>query len=290
MNEATQRVLRSLELVHESSSAYLSSNENEGQEQVFGGQLIAQSLRAASLTQKDSKRIASLHLSFLSRAELQAPLKFRVDVIRDGSSFTRSHVYASQNDDLRATALITFNQSSHGLEHQATMPVVPGPQECADLAAVEQIYRKYYPNDLGVAANSTALPVQSVDMRFVDPDSLLQPEGESTNQMVWVRFAQVLEPDLELHKVILGYMSDQSIAHIALQPHALGAYNPKLRFLSIDHSISFHRPMRADDWLLLVRCCESLTQGLALVTGSFYSKDGSLVASMSQTAYIRVNE
>ena len=289
MTEAAERVLHSLNLDNLGPHSFQTSGNNEGWEQVFGGQLIAQSLRAASLAQRDLKQIASVQLSFIARAELRFPLTLRVEMIRDGSSFDRVQVFAEQNKELRSIAIVTFHQySASKFEHQAPMPDVPDPMACADLATVAGIYRDYYPDDL--PESLAEIPDQAVETRFVNPELLLRPEGKITNQGVWVRFSQDLQPDLELHKAILGYISDQSIVHVALQPHPVGAFSPRLRLLSLDHAISFHRPFRADEWLLLVRDCASLCQGLASVNGSFFSMNGDLVAGICQNAYIRVLE
>ena len=105
--------------------------------------------------------------------------------------------------------------------------------------------------------------------------------------MIWIRFSAQLGDDLEQHKMILGYASDQSVSHVALQPHALGGYNPGIQFLTMNHSLWFHRSCRVDEWLLLARECNSMTSARANVTGSFYTLSGDLVATMQQTALVR---
>ena len=279
-------MLRLLALEEIAPKTFRSNGENEGWNQVFGGQIVAQSLRAARLALPTSKRIASTHLTFISRAEVDAPLTYSVTETKSGSTFDRVQVSAEQGAEVRSIATVTFSGASEdGLEHQAPMPRVPAPAECADLASVARVYREYYPGDL--PETDFQLPEQAVEARFVDPEGLLRPDNQAVTQEMWVRFSQPIPAEPGLHEATLGYISDQSIAHIALQPHPVGAFNPGLSLLRLDHGVVFFRPFQADDWLLLVRQCTSLSQGIASISGSFSSPDGSLVASLTQSAYLR---
>ena len=290
MNERAQLVVDHTELSETGTSTFISLHKNEGWHQVFGGQLIIQALKAGSCTVPDDKKLISFHSIFVAPGDLSSRITYRVDVLRDGKSFSTREVVATQNDKIRFKATITFQVDEVGLDYQSDMPEIARPEDCADLEGIELVYREYYPEHLGEIDTSRKIPEQAIEIRFVDVEHFLKPTDKSSEQSVWIKFNGELGGGQEDHKHILAYASDQSISHVAVQPHGLGGFNPKLRFVSLDHAMWFHRPFRADDWLLLVRNCLSNHSGRVLVKGNIYTRSGALVASLAQEGLIRVVE
>lgn len=290
MNEAAKKVLHHLVLEETTDGSFSSVYENEGWQQVFGGQLMAQAVKAATNTVSGDKGLVSFHSTFASTADISQKIIYGVEDIREGNSFSMRRVVASQNKQARFHANISFQVDDDGLDFQARMPDVSPPDQCADLYEVVSTYQKYYPEHLGDVDAVKPLPHQPVEMRFANVDRFLKPTADLIDQAIWIKLDADIGDGQETHKQVLAYASDQSISHVVAQPHGLGGLNPKLRLISLDHAMWFHRAFRADDWLLLVRRCQSTASGRALVTGEFFNSGGALVASLAQQALVRIME
>lgn len=288
MNLAAQAVLDHLSLEKVQEDSFVTVHQNEGSRQVFGGQLMAQSLVAASTSVPSEKKLVSYQSIFTAPADIAKSIHYKVKSLHEGKSFSLRQVVAQQHNKLCFQATVSFQSIDEGLEFHQSMPSVPTPYECADLPEMVAAYQKHFPDHLGKVDAAASLPPQAVDMRFVDINRFLAPSTDSVGQFIWVRFDADLGGDHERHKQVLAYVSDQTIAHVATAPHGLGGVNPKLRLVSLDHSLWFHRPFAADDWLLLARQCESTSAGRALVTGQIFDQAGTLVASLAQQALVRL--
>ena len=287
MNDAAAVVLKHLVLEEKGADRFRSVHPNEGARQVFGGQLMAQSLCAASKTVTTDHHLASFHASFTSPADRALEIDYQVARTREGRTFAARNVIASQSSIACFQATVSFQAPGEGLEHCAPMPDVPLPRSCADLAEVVRAYRMVYPDHLPEGAE-TSLPQQPVNMCFVNVEELLTPSDEPVEQRIWIRLDAAVGANPVSHKLLLAYMSDQTLAHVVAQPHGIGGLNPRLRFLSLDHSMWYHRPCRVDEWLLLVRRCESAASGRAIVRGEVFDSGGVLVALLAQEAFVRM--
>lgn len=288
MNRMAKSVLDHLNLKESAEGLFSTVHQNEGWQQVFGGQLMAQSLCAASNTVSVNKRLVSYQSMFSSPADTSKRIDYNVDSIREGRSFSMRQVVAKQAGGSCFQTTILFQSDEIGLNSHGPMPIVPLPHECADLQEMVAAYQKSFPDHLEKLDPSISLPPQAVEMRFVDINRFLESSTELVDQMVWIKFASPIGEDSERHKQVLAYASDQAISHVVAQPHGLGGLNPKLRLVSLDHSMWFHHPFSADDWLLLVRRCQSTTSGRALVTGEVFDQGGTMVASLAQQALAKL--
>lgn len=287
MNEAVKTVLEHLVLELNPDGSFSNVHKSEGWRQVFGGQLMAQAIRAATNTVASEKKLVSFQSIFASPGDTSKRIDYKVEDIREGKSFSMRQVIASQNGKACFHASALFQLDENGLDHQIPMPDVPPPERCADFPEIASTYRKYYPNHLGHIDASKPLPDQPIEMRFANIDQFLKPSDEVVDQCIWIKLDADIGSDQEQHKQVLAYASDQTISHIVAQPHGLGGLNPKLRLVSLDHAMWFHSSFRADDWLLLVRHCQSTSSGRALVTGEVFDGEGKLVASLAQQALVR---
>jgi acyl-CoA thioesterase II len=288
MNDAAKTVLDHLTLDETQQAKFLSVNKNEGWAQVFGGQLMAQALGAAQRTVPVEKRIVAFHASFTSRVDVSEKIEYSVEHVREGRRFATRNVVAKQTNAEKFDAKVSFQTEENGLESSERIPDVAPPEACATLAEVVDAYREIFPDHLPDNAGQS-LPEQAIEMRFANIDSFLNSSKDARDHLVWIRFDADVGPDPEQHKQILAYASDQSLSHIVAQPHGLGGLNPKLSFVSLEHNMWFHRPFRADEWLLLVRRCQSATSGRAIVQGEIFRRDGTLVALLAQEALVEVS-
>jgi acyl-CoA thioesterase II len=255
----------------------------------FGGQVAAQALVAAGRTAGD-RQVHSLHSYFLRPGNPTAPLIYLVDRLRDGGSFTTRRVAAVQYGETIFSLSASFKRPEEGGSHQRPMPIVRPPEESLDLYQAAR--------DAGEdRADSVARLV--LELRGPDPTSRLAnsrvPVGvedaigvlddDVPRRRFWMRAADRLPDDPLLHVCALAYMSDLTLAGTATLRHDIPG--PELRLASLDHAMWFHRPFRADQWLLFSVESPSSSDGRGLASGEYFTEDGSLVASVMQEALIR---
>lgn len=290
MNDASKTVLEHLVLEQTQNGSFSTVNKNEGWQQVFGGQLMAQAINAATNTVSPEKKLVSFHSLFSSPGDTATRIGYNVANIREGNSFSMRQVTANQNDQTIFHTNASFQVDEKGMDFQVRMPDAPAPSECADLREIVSAYQEYYPDHLREIDVAEPLPPQPIAMRFANIDQLLRSSTNAIDQIIWIKLDAEIGGDQERHKQVLAYASDQTISHMVAQPHGLGGLNPKLRLVSLDHAMWFHNSFCMNDWLLLVRRCQSTTSGRALVTGEVFDGNGKLVASLAQQALVRLED
>ena len=241
---------------------------------IFGGQVAAQALVAAGRTVDAERRVHSLHSYFLRPGRPTSPIVYLVDRVRDGSSFTTRRVQAVQNGEAIFVLSASFQREEQASEHQRPMPDVATPDQLPDP------FQKWRDEDPDAYEASTTRLV--MDLRFVESAMQLTP---APTQSVWMKAAVQLPDDPVLHVCALAYLSDLTLASTADLTHK--DEPGELQMASLDHAMWFHRPFRADEWLLFVQESPSLSGSRGLARGEFYSQDGRLVASAMQEALIR---
>ena len=261
----------------------------EGQSQwmphgrVFGGQVLAQSLVAATRT-IDDRPVHSMHGYFLRPGNIELPVTYSVDRLRDGRSFSTRRVQAFQNDEPIFSMIASFQQIDPGLEHQDDFPNdVPDPESlpsAADLMGdnphpVAQYWSKARP----------------FDMRHVPSSIYFKVEGEPVaHQAVWIKSLGSLPDSQALHTAALAYASDYSILESIYRRHGIAWSHPGLKSASLDHAMWFHRPARVDQWMLYVQESPSAQGGRGLALGKIFSSRGELLATVAQEGMVRVPE
>jgi acyl-CoA thioesterase-2 len=248
---------------------------------VFGGQVLAQALIAAGRSVPDGRLAHSLHGYFLRPGDSNEPIEFSVEKLRDGNSFSARRTHALQRGAPILSMIASFQSPAEGVEHQEPMPDVPGPE---DLTPMHELLQGI---DSPVARAWEAS--RPIDVRQVEPPIYVTPDPDRrTRQSVWMKPYGDLPDDPLLHAAVLAYASDYTILESALRAHGLTWSDPRLRPASLDHAMWFHRPARADQWILYTTESPSAQGGRGLGLGRMYTEDGTLVATVGQEGMVRV--
>jgi acyl-CoA thioesterase-2 len=251
----------------------------EDRQRVFGGQVAAQALMAASRTVSEGG-VHSLHAYFLRSGDPRVPILYEVDRIRDGRSFTARRVVAIQHGQAIFHLSASFHRDEPGLDHQAAMPAVPPPESLPTFQERLQPYRE----QLGDWVDRE----RAIDLRICDPVAVHPSQWRSAEAHVWIRADGRLPDDPVLHACVVAYASDMTLLDTTVRPHGLvWAPDRKLMMASLDHAMWFHRPFRADEWLLYAQASPSAAGARGLATGSIFAGDGRLVVSVAQEGLIR---
>ncbi len=254
-----------------------------GNPQVFGGQVLGQALTAASRT-IEARVVHSLHAYFLRRGDVDAPIVYEVDRARDGGSFSVRRVVAIQHGRPIFNMAASFQAVEEGLEHQATMPDVPGPE---DLLDISQIVEKM-PDSIPVRVRRFLSYERPFQVRPVRWERFMASKDSEPVRHVWFKAGEPLPDDPHLHQRLLAYMSDYELLGTATLPHGLEIFEQKLQMASLDHAMWFHRPCRVDEWLLFSYDSPSASGARGLSRGQLFNEAGVLVASTAQEGLIRV--
>jgi len=254
---------------------------------VFGGQVLAQCVMAAGITVRDvndgdnARPIHSLHGYFMRPGDDTLPIRFAVEEMRDGNSFSTRRVHAVQKGAPIMSMVCSFQERAAGLDHQDTPPSVPPPEELRSLA--ETFRGVDHPGARHIA------DARPIELRPVEGNLFLDPGTEQVaRNHVWMRAIDRLPDDPLLHAAVLAYASDYSLLEPVLRRHGLTWNDRRLRVASLDHSMWFHRGARADEWLLYAQQSPSAISGRGLAIGEIFSRDGVLVASTAQEGMVRV--
>lgn len=256
---------------------------------VFGGQVMGQAVTAVGRTVPEGRRIHSMYSYFLAPGDPAHPIRFEVDALRDGGSFSVRRVLATQpgrtEEEGERTILAmtaSFQEEQEGLEHAEHAPEAPDPEGLPTtakvLAGIEHPVAEYW---------STQRPI---DIRHVTDPIYLRPDangGTIDAQMVWMRTLAPVDADPLLHDAILAFASDYTPFEPILRKQGLSWMTPGLKMATIDHAIWWHRHVRADEWLLYVQRSPSASGGRGLTHGQIFDRSGELVATVTQEGMIR---
>ena len=248
---------------------------------VYGGQVLGQTLVAAGRTVEPGRLVHSMHGYFLRPGDSDEPITFAVERLRDGRSFTARRVHAIQFGKPILSMIASFQDDDPGLAHQDEMPEVPGPETLPTtfelMGHIDHPIARYW---------SRSRPI---DLRHVDQPIYWQQGPEKVaRQAVWMRTVGPLPDDQLLHRAVLGYASDYTLLESVLRRHGRVWATPGLKAASLDHAMWWHRPVRADEWLLYVQSSPSASGSRGLGIGRIFSRDGTLVASVAQEGMLRV--
>jgi acyl-CoA thioesterase-2 len=253
-------------------------------QRVFGGQVAAQALAAANHTVPDRYQVHSLHSYFLRPGDTAVPIVYDVEGVREGRSFATRRVIARQHGRPIFAMTLNFQVPEPGLDHQDPMPDVPAPEDCPSLAEAspssgrdtEEWEREWAALEVRHAGHSGA------GGSIVDP-------SVAGRARLWIRVNGTLPEDHLSHLAAFTYSSDMTLLGATLVPHGLYIGSPGMQAASLDHTIWFHRPFRADEWWLYDQVTPSASGGRGLAMARVFSQDGRLVASVAQEGLIRVH-
>lgn len=278
------QIIKTLDLEEIELNHYLATSPNEGWQRVYGGQVIGQALVAASRTVSSNRSAHSLHGYFLRAGDTTIPILYKVDRIRDGKSFTTRRVVAVQRGQAIFTMSISFQVDEGGLSHQFDMPEVPAPDSLPTEDELRREQAKSWPKEFQESFSGSS----AIQVKPVDPVDLLNPEPAQAMQRCWMRCGEALPDDPRIHQCVLAYLSDWSLLDTASRPHAVSFMQDNVQVASLDHAMWFHRPFRADEWLLYDQDSPSASGARGFNRGLIYNQTGKLVASTTQEGLLRI--
>ena len=251
-------------------------------QRVFGGQVLAQALTAALRTVEPERLLHSLHGYFLVAGRTDIPIVYDVELVRDGGSFSSRRVVARQAGRVIFYLSSSFHVLEEGFDHADPLPAdVPAPNDCPRLSEVMS-------KASGRPASTWDNEWGALDVRYVGdsrPGGTLQDPEHPARARVWVKTDGSLPEDTQLHQAVLAYASDLTLLSASTVPHGV-IVGLNVQAASIDHAMWFHRPFRADDWLLYDQISPSASRALGLSTARLF-QDGTLVSSVAQEGLIR---
>jgi acyl-CoA thioesterase-2 len=268
------RLLRRLELEAREKDVFL-GDPGRGEGRLFGGLVAAQAVMAASRTVEDAS-LHSLHAYFLRPGRHGEPIRYAVQRLRDGRSFTTRSVVAEQAGETIFELAASFTRGEPGISHQDPMPEAPPPEGLEDW---EDLRAR-------ILGDPRARRPGAVEVRVVDPDSARPGEALPPWKRVWIRPAGPVPVDPRLHTALVVFASDRTLLSTAARPHGLPW--GRRRAASLDHALWLHRAPRFDDWHLYVSRSPVAHQARGLVLGALYARDGTRVATVAQEGLIRV--
>lgn len=252
---------------------------------VYGGQVLAQSLMAASLTVREEfpQRLPhSLHAYFMRPGDDTRPIRFMVERMRDGRSFSARRVHAMQHGKPILALSASYEDPAGGLDHHDEMPDVPGPEDLPSLS--DRLAGIDHPRAQHIVG-------RPVDHRYVDTDITVQADRDRVaRQDVWFRLLGEIGTDPFRQASVLAYISDYTLLESILRRHGRAWSDPSLRVASLDHSMWFHRIVDPAQWLLYSQESPSAQGGRGLGIGKVFTRDGVLAATIAQEGMIRVKE
>ena len=285
MASAVQEVLDILDLEPLEVNLFRGRSPQSRWQRVFGGQVIGQALVAACRTVEDvtARPPHSLHAYFLLGGDPKVPIIYEVDRIRDGKSFTTRNVKAIQHGHAIFSMSVSFHVSEPGLNHQVKMPDVPKPDE---LPSDEELKDRIYPL-LPEPARRYYERERPIEFRPVEFSRYLGEKSENGRFDIWIRATGRLPDEPAIHQCVLAYASDMMLLDAALIPHGRSVFSEDIMAASLDHALWFHRPFRADEWLLYAQDSPSLADSRGFSRGLIFASDGTLVASVAQEGLLR---
>ncbi len=281
-------LVATLDLGADGPDRFTGHSPDMGWRRIFGGLVVAQGLVAMTRTAA-GRPVHSLHGYFMLPGDPDEPIGYAVERLRDGGSFTTRRCVASQHGRPIFTMSASFHAPEAGaLDHAAPMPDAPAPEtlpspeeiRSGQIADLPPTVRAYFGRD------------GAIELRPADGERFARrpPGPHPARQAVWMRATAPLPDDPGLHAAMLAYMSDMTLLDTALAAHGRSVFDPDIQGASLDHSIWFHRPIRADGWLLYAEDSPSASGALGFARGTVFDRSGALVASTAQEGLIRRRE
>lgn len=283
MSQFTE-LLQILDLEQENSSTFVGNSLDIGSFSVYGGQVLAQSIAAAARVLDDEKVLHSLHGYFLRPGEISIPIKYKVDVLKEGRSFNTVRISGLQKEKTIFIMAASYHIREEGITHQSAMPNVAQPESLTSFSDLfSQFAEKFDVKPKGIFSAESP-----IIFRPVEHYNPFNPGIRPPSNHTWFKINGDLEnPTLKLRQAILTYASDFNLLITSMMPHNMSMFTNPIRLASLDHAMWFHEDFTLDDWILYV--VESPWAGSArgFCTGKMYTRDGRLIASVTQEGLVR---
>lgn len=282
MSKILQDLVNVLALEPLEVNLFRGESRDLGGKSVFGGQVLGQALMAAYGTVEE-QMVHSIHAYFLRPGDMQAPIVYEVERLRDGRSFVARRIHAIQHGRPIFSMIASFQIAEDGLEHQFDMPDVPAPGELATQVELRERWLPDCPEKLRPGFTRDL----AIEFKPVAPFNPFRPEPMPPEQNIWFRAAGQLPENEKLHHCVLAYASDFNFLGTAMRPHGVSWFNENMVVASLDHALWFHRPFKADDWLLYSMDSPSSSGARGMSRGLIFNQSGELVASVAQENLMR---
>lgn len=278
MSESLEILIDLLDIETIEVDTFRGKHPNEERQRTFGGQVAAQALMAAGRT-IDGARVHSLHSYFLRPGNPQIPILYEVDRIRDGKSFSTRRVVAIQKGKAIYNMQASFHNDEDSFEHQVAKPQVPGPETILPMfqrveqenGAIDEWFKRQHP----------------IDQRFIGELPWSPKRSTEPKQQIWIKADGVLPEDQLLHDCVVTYASDMSLFDSIIAPHSVRWDDGTFMGASLDHCMWFHRPVKADEWMLYDMESPIAHGGRGLARGFLFNQAGELKVSMVQEGLTR---
>ena len=279
------KIIKLLDLEHLEENLFRGQSENIGGPRVFGGQVIGQALTAAVRTVPSKRFVHSLHAYFLRPGDMEYPIIYDVERTRDGGSFTTRRVVAIQKGEPIFDMALSFHKKEKGPSHQIDMIDIPGPEECISELEV----KKKMIDKVPLKYRDFFLRERPIEIRNLPGEGMFEePKKKPPHKHVWMKAVGKIPDDVVQHQAILAYASDMGLLSTSMNPHRLSFAKGNVMSASLDHAMWFHRPFRADEWMLYSTDSPSASNARGFNRGSVYTEDGVLVASAVQEGLMRI--
>ncbi len=280
---ALAKLLEALTLERLEDNLFRGMRGSEGWQRVYGGQVLGQALSASAQTVEAGRAMHSMHGYFLLAGDPNAEIVYDVERIRDGGSFTTRRVKAIQHGRAIFAMSASFHKAEGSYDHQSTMPAVPPPEELPSIKQLVQQMMTKLPENMQAYWNRE----HPIDVRIVDASRYASRDPRPAQQAVWLKANGPLPDDEHMHRAVLAYASDFTLLDTALVAHGKLLFDRDVQLASLDHAMWFHRPFRADDWLLYAQDSPTAFGARGYCRGAIYDRQGRLVASAVQEGLMR---
>jgi acyl-CoA thioesterase-2 len=286
VKESLKELLDLLDLEQIENDIFRGRSPQDRQQRVFGGQVAGQALVAAGRTVPVNRPVHSLHAYFIRPGDPSVPIVYSVERIRDGRSFTTRRVAAVQHGKAIFTLSASFQIAEDGPTHGSVMPSAPAPE------TLPTAYERLMPL-FGPRFAEQFVQRRPFDVRHVTPltwEAAADPTLRTPESKVWLRVDGDLPDDPLLHVCLMTYASDMTLLDTVLLNHGLAWGDNRTMGASLDHAMWFHRPFRADQWLLYAQDTPAAGGARGLARGQVFTQDGELVVSVMQEGLVRVTD
>ena len=289
MDQVTQSLveLLNVELLHKGPQTYLYRGQCEdlGFKNLFGGQILGQSLNAVMQAAPEGFLPHSMHAYFLLPGKSSGHVDYKVEILRQGRSFASLRVDAIQDGKIILTQNTSLQMPEIGLEHQQPMPQVKGPEGLMSQLEITRKFKDMIPEKI----RDKFTEDKPLETRPIDPINVFQPDKRSPEKDVWFKsVGDWTQQDVALQYALLAYSSDFHLLATALNPHGKSFASKGMQMASLDHAIWFHHKPRLDQWMLYSMQSPASSGGRGLNFGHIYHQDGQLMMSVAQEGLIRV--
>ena len=283
MSRALEQLIDILDLEQLEVNLFRGRSPDERRQRIFGGQVAGQALVAAGRTVERGST-HSLHAYFLRPGDPTTPIIYQVDRIRDGRTFTTRRVAAVQHGQAIFHLSASFQPDEPGPEHQTAMPEAPDPETVPNFEErIAKIPTEKLPEDVRAWIRRE----RPIEVRSVGAGSPFDHTKRPPVQLTWIRARGKLPDSLLLHQCVVAYASDMTLLDTITLPHGIVWADGSYAMASLDHAMWFHRPFRADEWLLYAQESPIAHGARGFATGRLFTRDGTLVVSVAQEGLIR---